>query len=74
MMTSINEINDLNSHIATAAEEQSSVTEEINHNMSQIQKMIQMLTESAQQTTTSSHSLSEANNQLNKLVSRFKLS
>jgi methyl-accepting chemotaxis protein len=74
MMTSIGEINDLNSHIATAAEEQSSVTEEINHNMSQIQNMIQMLTESAQQTTTSSHSLSEANNQLNKLVSRFKLS
>ncbi|WP_299018430.1 methyl-accepting chemotaxis protein [uncultured Photobacterium sp.] len=73
MTNSIVEINDLSLQIATASEEQSSVTEEVNRNMSNIQEMVYELTKNSQATVDSTQSLSAANAQLSALVSKFKL-
>ena len=73
MTGSIVEINDLSSQIATASEEQSSVTEEVNRNMNNIREMVHELTRSGQATVDSTQSLAAANAQLNTLVSKFKL-
>ncbi|WP_064607737.1 methyl-accepting chemotaxis protein [Photobacterium sp. J15] len=73
MTSSIVEINDLSSQIATASEEQSSVTEEISRNMSNIREMVFELTQNSQATVDSTQNLSAANSQLSALVSKFKL-
>jgi methyl-accepting chemotaxis protein len=74
MTESIVLINDLSTQIATASEEQSSVTEEITRNMHTIQSMVLELTENGKETTVSAQSLAAANEQLAALVSKFKLS
>ena len=66
-------INDLNTQIATASEEQSAVTEEVNRNMTNISEMVQELTRSGQETLDSTHNLASANSQLDSLVKKFKL-
>ena len=73
MTDSIVEINDLSSQIATASEEQSSVTEEVSRNMNNIREMVYELTQNGQATVDSTQSLSAANAQLGALVSKFKL-
>lgn len=74
MTTSIVEINDLSAQIATASEEQHSVTEEITRNMHTIQEMVQVLMDNGQETTQSTLELSSQNEKLANLVSRFRLS
>jgi methyl-accepting chemotaxis protein len=66
-------INDLTAQIATASEEQSSVTEEVNRNMNNISRMVQELTKSGQVTLDSTQNLASANAQLDALVHKFKL-
>ena len=66
-------INDLNTQIATASEEQSAVTEEVNRNMTNISEMVQELTRSGQETLDSTENLASANSQLDSLVKKFKL-
>ena len=66
-------INDLNTQIATASEEQSAVTEEVNRNMTNISEMVQELTRSGQETLDSTQNLASANSQLDSLVKKFKL-
>ncbi len=73
MTESIVVINDLSSQIATASEEQSSVTEEITRNMHTIQGMVQELTQNGQETKESTQNLAATNEQLAALVSKFKL-
>lgn len=73
MADSILEITDLSSQIATAAEEQSSVTEEINRNMVTIQGTVHELADSGKQTASSTQNLVDANDQLTALVEKFKL-
>ncbi|GGI77207.1 methyl-accepting chemotaxis protein [Shewanella gelidii] len=73
MADSIVEINDLTSQIATAAEEQNAVTEEINRNMCAIQGMVQELAQNGLAAEESTHQLASANEQLTALVGRFKL-
>jgi len=73
MSESIVLINDLSSQIATASEEQSSVTEEINRNMCTIQGTVQELTQNGVEAAESTQNLSAANEQLTVLVSKFKL-
>ncbi|MCG7585559.1 methyl-accepting chemotaxis protein [Photobacterium sp. OFAV2-7] len=73
MIGAVNTISHSSTQIAATAKEQHAVTEEINQNMAQIQNIIEMLTANAQQTTRSTHSLSDANKQLNELVRQFKL-
>lgn len=74
MTNSIVEINDLSAQIATASEEQHSVTEEITRNMHTIQNMVQHLSQNGQETQQSAKDLAKENSTLAELVSRFKLS
>ena len=73
MSESVIDINDLSAQIATSAEEQSSVTEEINRNMTAIQEMIQTLAQNGNETVNSTHQLTGTNQQLVEIVGRFKL-
>ncbi|WP_064606912.1 methyl-accepting chemotaxis protein [Photobacterium sp. J15] len=73
MSENVHEINDINTQIATAAEEQSSVTEEINRNMTAIRDMVLELQSNSQSTLSSAHQLTESNSQLVEEVSKFKL-
>jgi methyl-accepting chemotaxis protein len=69
----VDEINDMTNHIATAATEQSSVTEEINRNMVTIRDVVTNLLESSHESAQVSEDLSAAGSQLENLLSQFKL-
>jgi methyl-accepting chemotaxis protein len=73
MASSVLRIHDLSAHIATAAEEQSAVTEEINQNMVAIRHMVSDLVNSGQQTDKSTEALLASNERLVILVNRFKV-
>ena len=70
---SIRLINDMNTTIASAAEEQSAVTDEINKNIETIRDISERTTSGAEQTTSSSKELSELSGELQQLVSQFKI-
>lgn len=70
---SINKVNDLNSQIATAAEEQSSVSNEITRNMSAISEMANELAKNGEGTRMQTDNLATANYQLKQVVGQFKL-
>ncbi|WP_342665182.1 methyl-accepting chemotaxis protein [Vibrio rhizosphaerae] len=67
------EINDLSSQIATAAEEQSCVTQELSRNMSAINDMVIELESIGVQSMKDMGDIADINNSLTALVSRFKL-
>ncbi|SGY93669.1 Hypothetical methyl-accepting chemotaxis protein [Moritella viscosa] len=69
----VDAINEMTNHIATAATEQSSVTDEINRNMVNIRDVVAQLLESSHETTQVSTDLSTAGEQLETLLSQFKL-
>lgn len=71
---SVGHVNDLNTQVATAAEEQSSVTDEITRNMASIKEMVTVLAGNAQQTNQETLNLSTTNTQLKAFVQQFKLS
>ncbi|MCY9835053.1 methyl-accepting chemotaxis protein [Aeromonas media] len=73
MADSVVQIHDLSSQIATAAEEQSRVTEEINRNMVSIRDMLNLLVQNGSQTELSAATLLGSNRQLLALVRRFKV-
>ena len=73
MSGSILEINDLGTQIATAAEEQSSVTEDISRQMSSIQDMVVELTVKGQKSLDISTDIVSCNTQLVAIVAQFKL-
>ena len=73
MADSVVQIHDLSSQIATAAEEQSRVTEEINRNMVSIRDMLSLLVQNGSQTEQSAATLLGSNRQLLALVRRFKV-
>ncbi|MFM4679039.1 methyl-accepting chemotaxis protein [Aeromonas media] len=73
MADSVVQIHDLSSQIATAAEEQSRVTEEINRNMVSIRDMLNLLVQNGSQTEQSAATLLGSNRQLLALVRRFKV-
>lgn len=64
----------MNMQIATAAEEQSSVAEEINQNVNSISQIADETFTGAERTSQSSAELVRLANELRELVSRFKLS
>jgi len=70
---SVNTINDMNIQIASAAEEQSAVTEEINRNIMNISQSGKHTTETANQTTEASNRLANLAQDLKSLVSNFKI-
>jgi len=63
----------MNTHIATAAEEQSSVSEEINRNVVNIQNISEQTAEGASQTSSSSVELARLGERLQTLVGQFKV-
>ena len=73
MASAVSRIHDLSAQIATAAEEQSAVTEEINQNMVAIRRMVDELVSSGHQADKSTEALLESNNRLVQLVNRFKV-
>ncbi|WLG54096.1 methyl-accepting chemotaxis protein [Pseudomonas extremorientalis] len=73
MAGSVSHINNLSTQIATAAEQQSAVTEEINRSMVQIRQMVEELVQSGHATENNTQSLLEANGRVITLMSRFKV-
>ena len=70
--TSIHTISDMNAQIATASEEQTAVTEEINRNIINISQIADETTEGAKQTMASSQQLTGLAQQLLEDVNQFK--
>jgi len=73
MTSSVVHINDLSTQIATAAEEQSAVTEEINRNMVAVRHVVDELVESGVSVDRSTESLLGTNARLTALVNRFRV-
>ncbi|OXS21457.1 methyl-accepting chemotaxis protein [Pseudomonas rhodesiae] len=73
MAGSVGHIHSLSTQIATAAEQQSAVTEEINRSMVQIRQMVEDLVQSGHATENNTQSLLEANGRVISLMSRFKV-
>tara|TARA_R110001583_G_scaffold6483_1_gene32712 strand:+ start:565 stop:2160 length:1596 start_codon:yes stop_codon:yes gene_type:complete len=69
----VSTINDMNTQIASAAEEQSGVTEEINRNVTLISEISERSSTSCHQTATASSQLKSLSNDLLKQVERFKV-
>ncbi|WP_151703553.1 methyl-accepting chemotaxis protein [Nitrincola alkalilacustris] len=70
---SVTAINDMNAQIATAAEQQSSVAEEINRNVSNITQAIDETATAASQVTSASQELAELSASLQRSVQQFKV-
>ncbi len=66
-------ISEMNHHIATAAEQQTSVAEEINHNIANISEVADRTAEGAKQTTEVSEELGRLAGELEQLVAQFKI-
>lgn len=71
--TAIISINDMSTQIATATTEQSSVTEEVNRNVYEIQKIVNSLTESSTHAKTVSNDVLDDGKKLDQLVNQFKI-
>lgn len=69
---SVDVIRDMNTQIATAAEEQHQVAEDINRHISQIHGDAQLVAELANSARLDSQSLADLSNELDGLVRRFK--
>ena len=70
---SVGTIVEMNIQIASASEEQSSVTEEINRNIVNIQSISEQTAAGAEQTATASAELAQLGEQLQRLVRQFKV-
>jgi methyl-accepting chemotaxis protein len=71
--TEVGTINEMNTQIATAAEQQSAVAEEINRNISTISRIADTTSTDATQTSEISDELVRLATELNRLVGQFKL-
>ena len=67
------QINDMSTQIASAAEEQSATSEEINRNITSISDMANETVTGAQQTSTASSELARLANDLQGMVAQFKV-
>ncbi|MFB9215558.1 methyl-accepting chemotaxis protein [Vibrio sinaloensis] len=73
MVGSIARINDLGVEIATAASQQSAVTDEVSRNMTTIQTMVEELTANGSQALEGTMELANNNQKLSEIVKQFKL-
>jgi len=69
----VGDINDLSTQIATAAEEQSSVTQEVSRNMSAISDIVSELDNNSKEALAESETIASVNSSLAAIVGRFKL-
>ena len=74
MTTFVTDINDLSTQIATAAEEQSCVTQELSKNMSAISLIVGELDTNGRQALTDAKNISQMNEKLTRIVGNFRLS
>ncbi|MFQ1741874.1 methyl-accepting chemotaxis protein [Aeromonas veronii] len=72
MVMAVSTINDMNIQIATAAEEQHAVSEEINKNLVAIQQIVSELTDAAMESNSTTRDLANTGDKLRKLVSQFR--
>ena len=73
MSRRVSDINSLNMQVATAAEEQSSVTQELTRNLVTISDMVTEVDERVNKTALRAESISSVNSQLLAIVEKFKL-
>nr|WP_275957801.1 methyl-accepting chemotaxis protein [Rhabdochromatium marinum] len=73
MTGAVTQINTMNSQIATAAEEQNAVTEDINRNITHIGEVAQQNAQSSRQTATASGQLAALAGDLQAMVGHFKV-
>lgn len=71
--SAVTAINDMSTQIATAATEQSSVTEEINRNVFAIQEIVNELLHSSEEAASVSQTVSQEGLNLGKLVGQFRI-
>ena len=71
--SAVSSINDMNLQIASAAEEQTAVSEEINRNVVNIRQIANETAENTDQTSLTSESLAKLANELQGLVAHFRL-
>jgi methyl-accepting chemotaxis protein len=70
---SVRSIAEMNTLIATAAEEQSHVVNEVNNNVRNIQKASEETASGAEQVSTASHEIAELSENLSSVVKQFKV-
>lgn len=73
MSSFVDDINGLSTQIATAAEEQSSVTQELTRNMTEINNIVRELETSGNQALQDAEDIANVNSQLSAIVGRFRL-
>jgi methyl-accepting chemotaxis protein len=73
IIRAVTTINEMNTHIASAAEQQTATTEEMNKNIININRLADETATSAEQSTTASGELSNLASNLQNLVSQFKI-
>ncbi|MGH1411233.1 MAG: methyl-accepting chemotaxis protein [Aeromonas sp.] len=73
MSSAITTINDMNLQIASAAEQQHAVTEEINRNLVAIQQIVAELSQGADATRHTCEELADSGRTLHRLVERFQI-
>ena len=69
----VSEINDISTQVAAAAEEQSSVTQEVSKNMTAISDIVGELDQNGKQAAEEINSIDGINQQLTDIISRFKV-
>lgn len=69
----VSEINDLSTQVAAAAEEQSSVTQEVSKNMTAISDIVGELDQNGKQAVAEINGIDDINQQLTEIISRFKV-
>jgi len=70
---SVSTISDMNTHIASAAEEQGSVSEEVNRNVTNISQIAERTTEGAAELLNASDKLNNLSDHLRTMLGRFRL-
>jgi methyl-accepting chemotaxis protein len=73
IMNNVSTINDMNSQVATAADQQSSVSEEVSSNIVRINDVSDQTVVQAENTANASKSLAEQAENLRKIVNEFKV-
>jgi len=69
----VTQISDMNAQIATAAEEQNQVTDEINRNVVNVHSLFEHSVDNAQQSATSGGSVANLANELQSMIGQFKV-
>ena len=73
MSERVTDVNNLNMQVATAAEEQSSVTQELTRNLVTISEMVSEVNERVNKTAMRAENIASVNTQLLSIVDKFKL-